>query len=91
MEYTRVQHVGISNCLRVSYLYNYPEHTLNSYMKDKVKRSGDFTFYFVSDVDPLAFDSSPDCKPPPKADLHSQIDKKETTNMHIIYKSWVRC
>jgi hypothetical protein len=91
MDYTRVQHVGNHNHLKVSYLSNYPEHTPNSCMKDKVKRSGNFTFYSVSNVDPLTFDSSADCKPPPKADLHSQIDKKETTNMHLIYKSWVRC
>ena len=60
-------------------------------MKDKVKRSGNFTFYSTSDVDPLASDSSADYKPPPKAILHSQIGKQETTNMCIIYKSWVRC
>jgi hypothetical protein len=91
MDYTRVQHVGRSNRLKVSYFSNYPEHTPNSYMKDKVKRSGNFTFYSTSGVDPLALDSSADCKPPPKADLHSQTDKQETTNMHLIYKSWVRC
>jgi hypothetical protein len=91
MDYTRVQHVGRSNRLKVSYLSNYPEYTPNSYMKDKVKRSGNFTFYSASGVDPLAFDSSTDYKPPPKADLHSQTDKQETTNMHLIYKSWVRC
>ena len=91
MDYTGVQHVGRSNRLKVSYFSNYPEHTPNSYVKDKVKRLGNFTFYSTSGVDPLTFDSSTDCKPPPKADLLSKIDKQETTNMHLIYKSWVRC
>jgi hypothetical protein len=91
MDYTMVQYVGKYNHLEVSYFSNYPEHAPNSYMKDKVKRLGNFTFYSMSNVDPLTFDSSVDCKSPPKADLHSQIDKQETTNMHLIYKSWVRC
>jgi hypothetical protein len=75
MDYIRVQHVGRSNRIKVSCLSNYPEYTLDSYTKDKVKRSGNFTFYSVSGVDPLAFDSSADYKPPPKAGLHSQTDK----------------
>ena len=91
MDYTRVQHVGRSNHLKVSYFPNYPENTPNSYTKDKVKISGNFTFYFASDVDPLALDSSADYKPPPKAGLHSQTDKLGSTNMHLIYESWVRC
>jgi hypothetical protein len=91
MDYNRVQHVGIYNHLKVSYFSNYPEYTLDSYTKDKVKRSSNFTFYFASSVDPLAFDSSADYKPPPKANLHSQIDKKRNTHMNLIYKSWFRC
>jgi hypothetical protein len=91
MDYTRVQHVGRSNHIKVSYLSNYPEHIPHSYMKDKVKRSGNFTFYSASGVNPLAFDNSAECKPLPKVDLHSQIYKQRTTNMHLIYKSWVRC
>jgi hypothetical protein len=91
MDYTRVQHIGRSYRLKVSYFSNYPEHTPNLYMKDKVKRSGNFTFYSASSVDPLMFNSSVDCKPPPKANMHSQIDKQETKNMHLIYISWVRC
>jgi hypothetical protein len=76
MDYTRVQHVGRSNHLKVSYFSNYPEYTPHSCMKYKVKRSGNFTFYSASGVDPLVFDSSADYKPPPKADLHSQTDKQ---------------
>jgi hypothetical protein len=92
MDYTRVQHVGISNHLKVSYLSNYPEYILEFiHERQSENGSGNFTFYSTSGVDPLAFDSSIDCKPPPKDDLHSQTDKKETTNMHLIYKSWVRC
>jgi hypothetical protein len=91
MDYTRVQNVGRYNRLKVSYFSNYPEHSPNSYMIDKVKRSGNFTFYSASDVDPLTFDSSIDYNPPPKANLHSKRDKQETTNMHIIFKSWVTC
>jgi hypothetical protein len=91
MDYTKVQHVGRSNRLKVSCLSKYPEYTPNSYMKDKLKISGNFTFYSASGVNPLTLDISADCKPPPKDDLHSQIDKQETTSMHLIYKSWVGC
>jgi hypothetical protein len=91
MDYIRVQHVGRSNRLKVSYLSNYLEYTLDSYTKYKVKRSGNFTFYSAFGVDPLTFDSSTDYKPPPKVGLHSKTNKQETTNMHLIYKSWVRC
>jgi hypothetical protein len=79
MDFTRVHHVGRSNRLKVSYLSNYPKHTPHSYMKDKVKGSGNFAFYSMSGVNPLAFNSFDDYKPPPKADLHSQTDKHETT------------
>ena len=91
MDYNRVQHVGIYNHLKVSYFYNYPEYTPDSYTKDKVKRSSNFTFYSAFGVDPLAFDSSNDYKTPPKAGLHSKKNKHETTNMNLIYKSWFRC
>jgi len=86
MDYTRVQHAGKSNRLKVSYFSNYLEHTPNSYMKDKVKRSGNFTFYSTSSVDIFAFDFSADYKPPPKANLHSQTDKQKATSMKFIYQ-----
>jgi hypothetical protein len=31
-------------------------------------------------------ESFADCTPPPKADLHSKIDKQKTTSMLFIYK-----
>ena len=86
MDYTRVQHVGISNCLKVSYSLDYPDNTPHSYKKYKMKRSGNSTLNSMSDVDPFVFDCSADYKSPPKADLHSQTDKQETTNMYLIYE-----
>jgi hypothetical protein len=58
MDYTRVQHVGRYNRLKVSYSLYYPEYTPHSHKKYKVKRSGNSTLNSVSSVDPFTFDCS---------------------------------
>jgi len=75
MDYIRVQPLGRSNQLKVSYFLDYPKYTPHSCMKYKVKRSNNFTFNSVFGVEPFTFDNSTDYKTPPKVDLHSQIDK----------------
>ena len=91
MDYTRVQHVGISNCLKVSYSLDNAKNTLHSYRKYKVKGSGNSTLNYMFGVDPFAFDCSSTTSLLPRLTcIHKKTNQKLGTCISYM-NQWVRC
>jgi hypothetical protein len=59
--------------------------------KSRKRRSGNYTSNPMFGDDLLALGSFADCMPPPRADLHPNIEKQERTSMLFHIQVRVRC